>query len=463
MMTSKIIFQESHYEQLRKLVFDKEGVEGAAFVLCGQHCSEDVKKLISHAVIPISDDDYLRRERDGLTIGSRALVRITKLARYENLSIIFAHSHPGGWCHFSEQDDREEEKLFPFFQSRVPDRIHGSVVITEDSVVGRLYDPHRKEVESILSIGSFISILRSANSDQPTAAIHDRQIRAFGKQSQNILGTLRVGIVGLGGTGSPLCEQLYRLGVGQLVLIDPETLDETNLNRVYGARRSDIGELKVNIALARLGPMDLGPEIFPVADSIKWEDCARRLASCDVIFGCTDKQLPRAILTKLALQYCIPVFDTGVLIDSNEGQIKGVVGRVTTLLPKEACLFCRGRISSEGLRIEGLSDEDRASQIQAGYAPELDEPAPAVIAFTSAVASLAVSEMLHRITRFMGAERLSTEVLVSFDETKLHRNRRAPQEACMCEGETLNGRGDEIPFLGLYWPTRPSPDNNTVS
>jgi hypothetical protein len=463
MTISKIIFQELHFEQLKKLVFDKAGVEGAAFVLCGQSKSTEVNKLISHAVIPIADEDYLRRSPDGLTIGSRALVRITKLARYENLSIIFAHSHPGGWCHFSEQDDREEEKLFPFFQIRVPNRIHGSVVITEDHIVGRLYSPHQSDVDFIVSIGSFYQILRSTESPQPAAAVYDRQVRAFGVHTQAILRGLRVGIVGLGGTGSPLCEQLYRLGVGQLILIDPDTLSETNLNRVYGTGHSDVGREKVVLAATRLRAMGLGPETFPITDSIKWEDCAQLLATCDVVFGCTDKQLPRAILTKLAIQYCIPVFDTGVLIDSKAGEIRGVVGRITTLLPGESCLFCRGRISAEGLRIESLSESDRANQIRDGYAPELDEPAPAVIAFTSAVASLAVSELIHRLTKFMGAERLSTEVLVCFDETKLHRNRTPPKEACMCDSPSLFGRGDETPFLGLYWPTRPEPDNNPIS
>jgi hypothetical protein len=148
------------------------------------------------------------------------------------------------------------------------------------------------------------------------------------------------------------------------------------------------------------------------------------------------------------------VFDLGVLLESVHGHLRGVHGRVTTLLPGEACLLCRERISAEGMRLESLSDADRQSQIKDGYAPELDEPAPAVIPFTSAVASLAVSELLHRVTGFMGPERHSTELLVNFDQSKVRTNRVSSAENCLCSTESLFGRGDETPFLGMVWPTR---------
>lgn len=452
-MTTRIVFREDHLAQLRQLLFDRPGVEGAAFVLCGEANSGGARKLISHAVVAIAEDDYLRREPYRLSIGSRALSRITKLARFENLSVIFAHSHPGGFCEFSEQDDEEEAKLIPFLESRLPGRLHGTVVLTEDSITGRLYVPGRTQPDAILSIGARIRILRS-NISPELPDFFDRQVRAFGKESQAILRALRVGVVGLGGTGSPVAEQLYRLGVGELVFFDGDCLDETNLNRVYGASLSDVGHPKVEIAKRRLDHVGLGTQIEAVTDHISWEESARRLTTCDVVFGCTDKQIPRAILTQLSLRYFIPVIDLGVLIDSADGKLRGIHGRVTTLLAGEACLFCRGRISAEAMRVESLSNADREQQIKEGYAPELAEPAPAVVAFTSAVASFAVSEFLHRITGFMGDERLSTELLINFDQSKVRTNRVSVGENCICSTDALFGRGDEDPFLGMIWPIR---------
>ncbi|OJY56397.1 ThiF family adenylyltransferase [Thiobacillus sp. 0-1251] len=452
-MAAKIILLERQLHALRKLLFDRPGVEGAAFLLCGESRTDHAFKLIVHAVVPIASEDFLRREADGLSISSAALTRIAKLARYEGLSIIFAHSHPQGVPEFSDQDDREEERLLPFLQARVPGRAHGTLVLSEEDIRGRLYVPERVPANAITVVGQAFRSW-SPHTVSMAAPFFDRQVRAFGPDIQGLLTRLHVGIVGLGGTGSPLAEQLCRLGVGHLSLFDGDRLDVTNVNRVYGSTVGDAGRFKVEIAKEHLDKIGLGTLIDVYPEHITVEETARAVRDCDVIFGCTDKELPRAILIQLALRYCIPVFDLGVLIDSRDGKISGVHGRVTTLLPGEACLFCRGRISAETIRVEALSDEDRQGQARDGYAPELEEPAPAVISFTSATASAAVSELLHRLTGFMGAERQSSEVLISFDQTRVRTNRIDPREHCVCGDESLWGRGDTYPFLDMVWATR---------
>lgn len=452
MKVTRIVMLEPQLEELRQRLFDKPGVEGAAFLLCGQSVSKHAVKLIVHAVVPIGDEDFLRREAYGLSIASSALTRVAKLARYESLSVIFAHSHPEGVPEFSEQDDREEARLVPFLQARVPDRVHGTVVLTERHIQGRLYAPDQVAVDEVIVVGDRIRSWtpRPAGDVEP---FFDRQVRAFGPDIQRLLHRLRVGIVGAGGTGSPVAEQLCRLGVGHLRLFDGDTFAGTNVNRVYGSKLSDEGRSKVELAKDHLESIGLGTSVEIVPQHITYEAAARALRDCDVVFGCTDKELPRAILVQLAMRYSIPVFDLGVLIDSRDGDITGVHGRVTTLLPGEACLFCRGRITAEAIRIEALSAEDRARQAKDGYAPELQEPAPAVIAFTTATASAAVMELLHRLTGFMGAERCSSEVLLAFDQARQRTNRLKPRDGCICEDRSFWGRGDVEPYLEMVWPT----------
>lgn len=448
-MITRIVLLESQLVALRHQLFDHPGIEGAAFVLCGQSISERCTKLVAHAIIPIHDEDFERREPCRLTIRSAALMRIAKLAKYEDLSIVFAHSHPGGIAAFSIQDDGEEARLLPFLQARVPGRVHGTLVLTESEIAGRLYLTERTPVDSILVVGDRI---RSwCSTAPPIKPFFDRQVRAFGHDIQNLLATLHIGVVGLGGTGSPVAEQLTRLGVGRISLFDGDILEESNVNRIYGSRAADRGLPKVAIAKQHLEGMGIGTIIDAHNSYITEEDAARALRDCDIIFGCTDKELPRAILVQMALRYSIPVIDLGVLIDSSGGNITGVHGRVTTLIAGEACLFCRGRISSETIRHETLSDLDRANQVRDGYAPELEEPAPAVIAFTSATASAAVSELLHRLTGFMGKERRSSEVLLAFDQSRVRTNRIEPKEHCICTDQSIWGRGDTVPFMEMLW------------
>ncbi|OIT12634.1 hypothetical protein BL243_23085 [Ralstonia solanacearum] len=452
MKTTRIVMLEPQLQELRQRLFDRPETEGAAFLLCGQSVSEDVVKLLVHTVVPIRDEDFLRREKYGLSISSAALARIAKLAKYESLSVIFAHSHPEGMAEFSEQDDREEDRLLPFLQARVPARIHGTIVLTEHGIQGRLYTPERVIADKIIVVGDrFRSWTpHRAHEAEP---FFDRQVRAFGPDIQRLLRRLRVGIVGVGGTGSAVAEQLCRLGVGHLRLFDGDSFAGTNVNRVYGTKLGDEDQPKAELAKKHLTSIGLGTAVEVVPQHITYEAAAEALRDCDLIFGCTDKELPRAILVQLAMRYSIPVFDLGVLIDSREGLISSVHGRVTTLLPGEACLFCRGRITADTIRIEALSKEDRQRQIADGYAPELEEPAPAVIAFTTATASAAVMELLHRLTGFMGKDRCSSEVLLAFDQTRLRTNRLAPREGCICEDRSLWGKGDCEPFLEMVWPT----------
>lgn len=453
MMQTKVVLVERHYVELRAYLFDRPGVEGAAFLLCGESRGAQVTKLASHAVVPIAEEDILRRERDGLSISSRALMRIAKLACYEKLSVVFAHSHPDGFADFSPQDNAEELKLLPFLQARVPGRLHGTLVLSNDAIVGRIYIPERCEVDHVVVIGSRLRIQARGATPQISER-YDRQVRAFGAEIQAQLGRLHIGIVGLGGTGSAVAEQVYRLGVGRLSLFDGDVLAESNLNRVYGSKLCDVGRNKTAISKEHLDGIALGGNVIAVDQHITMLDAAQRLRECDVIFGCTDKELPRGILIQLALRYHIPVIDMGVLLASEQGKLRGVHGRVTTLMAGEACLFCRGRISAEAIRIEALTPEDRAVQVQQGYAPELDEPAPAVVPFTSAVASAAVAELLHRLTGFMGSARESSEVLLMLDENRVRANRVEPLEDCQCSEQALWGRGDEDPFLSIVWPTR---------
>jgi hypothetical protein len=376
---------------------------------------------------------------------------VTKLARHENLSIIFAHSHPNGSPEFSLQDDHEEEVLLPFLQKRVPNRIHGTLVMNENDFRGRLYTPVRSSTNQINVIGDHFRTYRPEK--MLIQNCFDRQVRAFGNDAQELLAGLNVGIVGLGGTGSPIAEQLCRLGVGNLFLFDGDEFEVTNVNRVYGSSINDAGEYKTSIAKNHIERIGLGTQVYEYPKHITHLDSAVGLRDCDIIFGCTDKELPRAILQQLALRYSIPVIDLGVLIDSHDGKISSVHGRITTLKAGEACLFCRGRISAERIRIETLSDEDRQQQIQDGYAPELETPAPSVIAFTSATASLAISELLQRLTGFMGIDRQSSEVLIAFDLSRIRTNRVPPNQDCMCVDQSIWGSGDVKPFLDMMWKT----------
>lgn len=455
-MNYSITFLEQDFERLLSIIFAKPGLEGAAYVLCGISRTDAEERLLAREIIPVRDEDYEGRTNLRLSIRSDSYVAAAKKARESNQSILFVHSHPDGICEFSSQDNEQEPRLMDFFYRRAPEGTHGAVVISgPETITARITrNGHAISVSRVRIIGRRFRFFDGDDCmGEPIPEFFDRQIQAFGPDVQRLLGRVHVGVVGAGGTGSPTFEQLVRLGAGRISVFDHDMFDPTNVNRVYGSRLSDAGRAKVDIAYDSSERIGLGTTIFRFPKGISFEESAKALRACDIVFSCTDKQAPRAILTQLSLRYLIPVIDMGAKIESDGGMIKGVFGRVTTFFPGEACLFCRGRIDAETIRLEGLKSDERAALVREGYAPELDTNAPAVIMFTTAVATHGISEFLHRLTGFMGAARQTTEVLFSFHETIVRKNREKPHEQCLCSQVKLWGRGDSKSFLDLTWPS----------
>ena len=366
------------------------------------------------------------------------------------MASLFVHSHPGGYPDFSIQDDREEPKLLAFFHSRAPELPHGSMLFSSRSTfhARAFLDDEWSPFDRVRVIGRRFRFVDRVVDEEPIPEFFDRQIRAFGPDIQRLLRRLHVGVVGAGGTGSAVIEQLTRLGVGTISTFDRDTLDESNVTRVYGSKLSDAGALKTQIQKKHVGAIGFKTKFNPFPNHITDQTTAKRLRDCDLIFACTDKQAPRGIVNRLAMRYLIPVFDVAVKLHSEDQMIRGIWGRVTTLFPGEACLFCRERIDPGVIRAESLPKEQRDRELAEGYITELATDEPAVVMFTSAVAAQAVSELLHRLTGFMGAERQSTEVIMFFHESRIRTNRVSPNPDCICQRTEHCGRGDSQNFLG---------------
>lgn len=279
----------------------------------------------------------------------------------------------------------------------------------------------------------------------------DRQVRAFGEAGQQILNNMRVGVIGAGGTGSAVCEQLIRLGIGHIVVVDDDNVsdDGSNVTRIYGSTLADIGMPKVEVVERSADHIGFGTSVTAVNGKITSEHVAGQLRHCDVIFGCTDDNSGRVLASRMAHIYLVPFIDMGVQIDSDEGVLRGINGRITTVMPGAACLRCRGRINERVLHAESLAPEERERLAEEDYAPELGEPDPAVVAYTTAVAALSVAELLNRM--FVDAESASTEMLVLFHDRRLSANTRPATETCWCGRPDLLGAGDVTPLLGVMW------------
>src|SRR5205807_7326802 len=100
-------------------------------------------------------------------------------------------------------------------------------------------------------------------------AFEKKNSQFFGDETYARLRRLSVVVVGCSGTGSPLIEQLARLGVGRLTLVDPDVVKEKNLNRILNATHADAlaERAKVEVLADTIQRMELGTEVVPLQEN----------------------------------------------------------------------------------------------------------------------------------------------------------------------------------------------------
>jgi hypothetical protein len=255
---------------------------------------------------------------------------------------------------------------------------------------------NRTPVQEVRVIGHAIERLRPApEGDEPTGSRtdYDRQILMFGAKGQARLAQAIVGVVGAGGAGSLIVEYLARLGVGQIIVVDPDHLEDTNLSRVVGARPRDarLHAPKVEIAkrLARAANPKI--EFVAVRESVVRESVARRLRHCDFLFLAADTASARLVINAIVQQYYVPGIQVGAKVHAEEdrGELLDVFSVMRWLLPGAGCLWCSGLISPHRLAWEAKTESERESQ---RYGTESANPS--VITLNAVAASHAVNEFL---------------------------------------------------------------------
>lgn len=153
----------------------------------------------------------------------------------------------------------------------------------------------------------------------------------WGPSGQEKLKRARVAVVGAGGLGSAALTYLALAGVGYLRIIDPDTVEITNLNRQMLHTETNLGQPKVESARARLAALNRDIEIETFPEPITDRNVLELIADC-LIVDALDNLPARFILNRAALRLNRPLF---------HGAVYGFEGRATTIYPgRTPCLAC---------------------------------------------------------------------------------------------------------------------------
>ncbi len=458
-MTVTLVLPESMAVELRTATQHEVETAGVLLARAVRTPAGDLR-LLARALHWVAEDAYLLREAEALSIASHGYVPALSAAEADYAVPIWLHTHPGDGSSPkpSHHDEIVDEQLTDLFRLRSSSPYYGTLVVAHTEEQLRFSghvdaDQAHEDIDRLWITGRRFTL--EPNALHETTAVptqFDRNIRAFGGDIQRVLGDLRVAIVGAGGTGSAVAEQLVRLGVRHLQLFDPDALTASNTTRVYGSFPGDVDRVKVEVLadhLRRIAP-DIDVKTYQAMITV--EVIARHLIDADVVFGCTDDNAGRLVLSRLASFLLTPVIDCGVLLSSGgSGRLEGIDGRVTVLAPGAACLVCRSRIDLPRAAAEMLTPDEHRRLANEGYAPALAGVEPAVVTYTTAVAATAVSELLERLIHY-GPEPAPTEVLLRLHDREVSTNDQQPRKGHYCHRDAGKlGLGLTEPFLEQTW------------
>jgi tRNA A37 threonylcarbamoyladenosine dehydratase len=172
----------------------------------------------------------------------------------------------------------------------------------------------------------------------------------LGEASQAIIERAMIGFVGLGGGGSHIVQQNAHIGFKRYTLYDPQTAEDTNLNRLVGATLRDVGREKLHIARRMI--KGLQPDAKVLCNLCRWQTEPEALMACDIVFGCVDSFQDRDELETFCRRHLILYIDIGMDIHQVGDEPPRMAGQVILSAPGCACMRCLGFITPEKLAKE---------------------------------------------------------------------------------------------------------------
>jgi molybdopterin/thiamine biosynthesis adenylyltransferase len=409
----KLTHDERLYRDLHAHLFRGDLDEHAAVIAAGLVETDRGTRLLGRELFLALDDvDFVRGGRGYRRLTPEFVGEKIAFCRDENLCYLAVHNHGGeDAVEFSDTDLRSHERGYPALLE-ISERPVGALVLAENALAGDIWtvDGKRRGINETVVIGPNLRRIFPSPPPPPPASdpLYDRQARWFGDRGQDLLGRLKVGVIGGGGVGQPLVSMLARLGVGEVVLVEPERVAPENLPRLADARRLDamLGLRRLPIVGNRLADalatskVRLGRRVAKRANpkiefvgieaSVDEPEAALALVDCDFLFLAADSHVARHVFNSVAHQYLVPGIQIGTKIEVNEtGQVGEIDGNVRLVTPRRGCLRCNGLISPMKLALESTGDDERRRN---EYVQ--DVPAPSVITFNTRSAAQALSDFL---------------------------------------------------------------------
>jgi hypothetical protein len=330
--------------------------ERVGFVFTKWSRSKDGGKIIlvcGYESIP--DDDYINDPNVGARINSAAIRRAMQRALTTREGAFHVHVHDHGGAPGPSYTDRQE--LRPVMQSirnASPNAVHGLLILSRDAAWAEALVPGCQSLQGIenISVVGFPMVVLIGDSALPIETDRFSRQSFLGASAAQIIIGCHVGIIGLGGGGSHIAQQLAHVGFSRFSIFDNDTVESSNLNRLVGGTHSDAKKRtpKVSVAARLIKGVNPGAHIEKVKS--RWQDAAERLRDCDIVFGCVDSYAERRDIEIATRRYLMPYLDIGLDVHQAGIEPPRMAGQVILSMPGELCMSCLGFLTETKLSRE---------------------------------------------------------------------------------------------------------------
>lgn len=475
---ARLIFTEKDFRAFREHLLRPDRLERASFLFLGRSARKDgLLELYVHRIVNPQDHDYAQQH--GAVVEPKAEFILETFKQFAHSGVpgyLHAHSHPfSQHAQFSTIDDRYfpgalkslknylwlTQSLKDFFFVRL---VYGQA---EEGFKAECFDHlgnHLADVEEIRVVGSGviktlgIRQLNGSISNGELLTRFDRNVRFLGEEGQRRIHQTHMAICGVGGLGSFVVACAKGLGFRKITLIDHDTVEESNLNRLVGATQKDLGKPKVAVMTRELKRYDSRIEVRPRFARVQDRAAREAFLEADVIISCPDNDAARLEAQVLAARYLKPLMDlgSGIFLDENK-RVRGMGGQIVFYFPGGPCLLCQGLDPSKI-----ISDEIREVQRAVGYIAGTDETPPAVITLNSVIAGMGMDLLTRYLTGFAKVPTYLKFDLLQHQALELSFQKR--QGCPICSEDGIEGKGDELeeplPLEDAFHPSAIAPPHH---
>lgn len=370
-----VTIEESVNKRLNNYLLREDGQEDLIFALWVPSMGNNKFSAIIKDIITPNHED--RNIHGNASFNYHYLLRACSLALKKGYGIALLHSHPFcfGWQDMSEDDFNTEERTLINVFSTTDKPFIGMTLSKDGYWSARVWyynesnEITHKWAESIKVVGKYLTPYFNDNIKPPILPNGQtiRTVNVWGTEVNDDISRLNVGIIGLGSVGSVVAEMLARMGISTFTLIDFDSVEEHNLDRLCGVYKDDVGTKKIDAIERNIKKSSTSNNItvYKCSESVANEKAYRYALDCDIIFSCVDKPLGRYIMNHLAYAHLIPAIDGGITIEFDEERnLNFADWTVHTVSPGRPCLHCLNAYQSSDVELEKQGMLEDTSYIQ---------------------------------------------------------------------------------------------------